>query len=120
MSRELRADAGLPPPAAPGASASVSGGAVSRGLRRKPAKRTRYAGDEVDDDADEEDEEGFEGEEDDEKEENDLAGIDPFDLSLARFIEAGGQELGPQTDPLSVKERHARFKIIPRIEVGPW
>ena len=71
-------------------------------------------------DEDEEDEEGFEGEEDDEKEENDLAGIDPFDLSLARFIEAGGQELGPQTDPLSVKERHARFKIIPRIEVGPW
>ena len=79
-------------------------------VSRKP---TASLDDEGEGEAEEEGESG-------EEEENDLEGCDPFDLALARFIEAGRQEPGPQTDPLSVKERHARFKIIPRIEVGPW
>jgi hypothetical protein len=52
--------------------------------------------------------------------ESDLDGCDPFDIALARFVEAGGPGAGEQADPGSVAERRARFKIIPRIEVGPW
>jgi len=108
--------------------APVSG--VGRGASRltAAAKTTTDSEAAALDDEDEEEEEEEDGgeteaegdEKEGESENDDLAGCDPFDLALARFIEAGGPELGAQTSSPSVKERHARFKIIPRIEVGPW
>jgi hypothetical protein len=45
-------------------------------------------------------------------------GLDPFDVALARFVAAGGDAPGHQ--PRGAAARHAAFKVVPRIDVGPW
>ena len=46
------------------------------------------------------------------------AGVDAFDLALARFVAAGGAAAGPQ--PAGAAARAAAFKVIPRVDVGSW
>lgn len=43
-----------------------------------------------------------------------LKGVQPFDISMARFLDETGDEQSV------LQRRHSMFKIIPRIEKGSW
>lgn len=43
-----------------------------------------------------------------------LEGVQPFDISMARFLDETGDEQSV------LQRRHGMFKIVPRIEKGSW
>ena len=47
-------------------------------------------------------------------------GLDPFDVALARFVAAGGAQCGAAAQTPGVRARHASFKVVPRVDTGPW